>query len=196
MKVFIKSLLIISLLSGNISYAGANKPKNIESLTLAEQERLEELHELVLKLEGKKKLIEEFFVKKGDVITHLDTKLTAITIATILIAVLGVSRYRAALALPRHRFAGDGRGAFVSRHRFTNEGIEASMLGLISLVGAGAVLTEVVNGFADLSESEFNEKLVDSTPSENQVLYSEISKQIDKTKKEIQALEESMMKPI
>ncbi len=193
MKVFIKLLLVISLLSGNISYAGANKPKNIESRTSTEQqERLEELHELVLKLEGKKKLIEEFIVKKGDVITNFDTKLGVITIATILIAALGVSRYRAAPALYRYneRFK---RAPFEPRYKLTDEGITVFYLSGISVVGAGGVLTEVVNGFAELSESEFNEKLVDSTPLQNQVLYTEIGKQIDKTKKEIQVLEESIM---
>ncbi|MES2770209.1 MAG: hypothetical protein V4596_13770 [Bdellovibrionota bacterium] len=215
MKVFIKSLLIISLLSGNISYAGTNKPKNIESLTLAEQqERLEELHELVLKLEGKKKLIEEFFAKKGDVITNYDMGLGAGAIVAILAAIIGVSRYRAAIPVNRERAAlvnsyiakfnlnklhtitDKESSAYFSRHFSVNEETQAHLLGGISVISAGAVLTDVVNGFAKLSESEFNEKLVDSTPSQNQVLYSEISKQIDKTKKEIQALEESMMESL
>ncbi|MES2770214.1 MAG: hypothetical protein V4596_13795 [Bdellovibrionota bacterium] len=47
MKKFIKSLLIITLLSGNISYAGANQSVKLEGLSLVEkQERLEELIDL------------------------------------------------------------------------------------------------------------------------------------------------------
>ncbi|MES2770210.1 MAG: hypothetical protein V4596_13775 [Bdellovibrionota bacterium] len=68
MKVFIKSLLIISLLSGNISYAENKQNSNSKSKILREaQGELERLDTLRYGLNHKKILIEEYIKKNGKV---------------------------------------------------------------------------------------------------------------------------------
>ncbi len=132
MKVFIKSLLILSLLSGNISYADS---KISDPSTLAEQQYyLEQLEIFRSDIVRKKHLLETYRALDGNVIRNVDTKKTAAILTPLVSAgsfVLGMKKKSFILFLG----------------------------GLGGLMFSGPVISDYVEHRHLYSDSEFNEEL-------------------------------------
>ncbi|MES2770211.1 MAG: hypothetical protein V4596_13780 [Bdellovibrionota bacterium] len=179
MKVFIKSLLVISLLSGSVSYAGSvDSPDSLSedtlgSLTMNEkQERLEKLTELKIKMVNKQLLIEDFYKKNGAVLKDVDHIIVGSIVAGVLFQ-------------------------FVFKSGTKEESKIRALIKTISgLAGSTASAGVGIAYVAQLHDSNFNKSLAQSSDDEIRVLYKTLSQEIIATDKKIVQLEESMMESL
>ncbi len=170
MKVFIKSLLVISLLSGNIANADTAKTINLELLTSSEKvERIEQLEELMSNAQEKRRLIEEHLRQNGNLIRNNNLKAAAGSVGMVASLFL---MYRS--------------------HKIKNV-VDSTVKYVVGLAGALVSMSLVIRPVTSLPNLEFLQLLRELSNDQAKELYVELGTVINESTVEVNAIEESLM---